>query len=75
VSASFEPGDARLSDNPDDGQVRGHIVSIIYMGDHYRYIVRSSSERDYYVNDEWLWNIGDYVSVVIPEDKIMYRLL
>ncbi len=28
---------------------------------------------DYYVNDEWLWNIGDYVSVIVPEEKIHYK--
>lgn len=74
VDAYFNPADADLSDDPEAGTVQGHIVSIIYKGDHYSYIVRSKNEVDYYVNDEYLWNIGDYVSVVIPEDKIVYHV-
>lgn len=75
VDVFFESEDAQLSDDQNAGQVKGHIISIIYIGDHYNYIVRSKNEIDYYVDDAWLWNIGDYVSVVIPEDKISYQLL
>lgn len=71
--ASYLAKDATLSDNPQEGAVRGRISSIIYKGDHYSYIVRSESHHDYYVNDEYLWNNGDFVSVVIPEDKIQYK--
>lgn len=74
VDAYFNPADALLSDDPDAGEIQGNIISIIYKGDHYSYIVRSRNEVDYYVNDEYLWNIGDYVSVVIPMDKIEYCL-
>ncbi len=70
---SFDSQDARLSDDPDAGLVKGRIVSIIYKGDHYSYTVRSRNDMDYYVNDEWLWNIGDYVSVIVPEEKIHYK--
>ena len=70
---SFDSQDARLSDDPDTGLVQGRIVSIIYKGDHYSYTVRSRNDMDYYVNDEWLWNIGDYVSVIVPEEKIHYK--
>lgn len=72
LTASYLAKNARLSDNPDEGAVRGRISSIIYKGDHYSYIVRSQNHNDYYVNDEYLWNNGDYVSVVIPEEKIQY---
>lgn len=75
LTASYLAKDARLSDNPEEGAVKGKISSIIYKGDHYSYIVRSSNHHDYYVNDEYLWNNGDYVSVVIPEDKIQYQFL
>lgn len=74
IEISFESKDAGLSDDPEEGLVQGKIVSIIYKGDHYSYTVRSENDLDYYVNDEWLWNIGDYVSVVVPEEKIQYRL-
>lgn len=72
VEISFSSRDASLSDDAEEGMVQGTIVSIIYKGDHYSYTVRSKNDMDYYVNDEWLWNIGDFVSVVIPEAKIRY---
>ena len=73
VEISFSSKDASLSDDPEEGIVQGKIASIIYKGDHYSYTVRSKNDIDYYVNDEWLWNIGDYVSVVVPEEKIQYK--
>lgn len=75
LEASFSPGDASLSDDPSKGFIQGNIISIIYKGDHYKYKVRSRNDVDYYVDDEWLWNMGDYVSVVVPEDKIQYRVM
>ena len=53
----------------------GNIISFIYVGDHYRYTVRSKSEEDYIVDDEDLWNQDDYVSVNIPKNKMSYRLV
>ena len=74
LEASFLPGDASLSDDPAQGLIQGNIISIIYKGDHYKYKVRSKNDVDYYVDDEWLWNMGDFVSVVVPEEKINYRV-
>ncbi len=75
VEATFIPADAELSDNAELGIVTGNIISFIYVDDHYRYTVRSKSEEDYIVNDEDLWNQGDYVSIIIPENKFSYRIL
>ncbi len=75
IEATFVPADAELSDNAEVGIVTGNIISFIYVDDHYRYTVRSKSEEDYIVNDEDLWNQGDYVSIMIPEDKFAYRIL
>ena len=75
IEATFIPADAELSDNAELGIVTGNIISFIYVDDHYRYTVRSKSEEDYIVNDEDLWNQGDYVSIMIPKDKFSYRLL
>ncbi|MBO6215301.1 MAG: ABC transporter ATP-binding protein [Lachnospiraceae bacterium] len=74
VDVSFDAADADLSDDPAEGIVRGHIASIIYKGDHYSYTVRSENDWDYYANDDWLWNIGDYVSVIVPPEKIRFEL-
>ena len=75
VMASFLPADANLSDDPAEGFVEGNIISIIYKGDHYKYKIRSKNDVDYYVDDEWLWNMGDYVSVVVPDEKITYEVI
>lgn len=75
VQLFFEPSDAALSDDPEEGLVQGNIISIIYKGDHYKYKVRSKNDVDYYVDDEWLWNMGDYVSVIVPEEKRQYQLV
>ncbi|MCR5640876.1 MAG: ABC transporter ATP-binding protein [Lachnospiraceae bacterium] len=75
VSIAFDSSDADLSDEPNTGIVNGYIASIIYKGDHYSYTVRSENDWDYYVNDDDLWNVGDYVSVIVPADKIMYQVI
>ena len=75
VEASFTPDSAEISDDAEAGIVTGNIISFIYVGDHYRYTVRSKSEEDYIVDDEDLWNQDDYLSVNIPKDKMSYRLV
>ena len=51
------------------------ILFLLYIGDHYKYKIRSKNDVDYYVDDEWLWNMGDYVSVVVPDEKITYEVI
>ena len=48
----------------------GNIISLIYKGDHYHYIVRTKNEEDIHTHDEFLWNEEDYVSVSIPKESI-----
>ena len=64
-----------LSDDAKEGVVTGNIISFLYVDDHYTYTVRSESEEDYVVDDEDLWNQGDYVSVIVPKDKVEYTLV
>lgn len=75
VECSFMPEIADLSDDADEGFVVGNIISFIYIDDHYRYIVRSDSEEDYIADDYDLWNQGDRVSVIVPEEKYTFRLI
>lgn len=52
------------------------ILYLLYIkADHYKYKIRSKNDVDYYVDDEWLWNMGDYVSVVVPDEKITYEVI
>ncbi len=75
IEAYIAPTDMKLSDDAEEGLVAGNIVSFIYVDDHYTYTVRSKSEEDYVVYDADLWNQEDYVSLVIPEDKVAFRLV
>lgn len=76
IVGSFVPEDADLSDDAEAGVVAGNIVSFIYIDNAYRYVVRSEvNEEDYLVCDEYLWNQGDRVSVLIPEDKWSFEIV
>ncbi len=67
--------DIAISDDKDAGGTTGHIISIIYKGDHYRLIVRTDeSEEDFVFATDDLWNENDFVSVVIPKEKIKLSL-
>ena len=77
VEVTVEVGldDITISDNENAGGTTGHIISIIYKGDHYRLIVRTDeSEEDFVFSTDDLWNENDYVSVIIPKDKIKLTL-
>ncbi len=63
-----------MSDDIEVGSTDGHIVSLIYKGDHYHYIIRTKSEEDIHLHDPYLWNEEDHVSIVIPKDAIELSL-
>ena len=63
-----------MSDDPEAGGARGNIISLIYKSEYYRYIVRTENEEDYVLACEDLWNENDYVSLIIPKDKIKLTL-
>ncbi len=66
--------DITMSDNLDEGGAHGHIISLIYKSEYYRYIVRTENEEDYVLACEDLWNENDLVSLIIPKDKIKLTL-
>jgi len=76
VEVNVEVGlhDITMSDNPDDGGAQGHIISLIYKSEYYRYIVRTENEEDYVLACEDLWNENDFVSLIIPKEKIRLTL-
>ncbi len=63
-----------MSDDENAGGTCGHIISLIYKGDHYKYIVRTESENDFVVDDEYLWNENDYVSIIVKKEYIKLKL-
>ena len=76
VEVNVEVGlhDITMSDNLDEGGAQGHIISLIYKSEYYRYIVRTENEEDYVLACEDLWNENDLVSLIIPKDKIRLTL-
>ena len=67
--------DITMTDDADAGGARGNIISMIYKGDHYRYIVRTEeNEEDYVFSCPDLWNTGDLVGIIIAPEKIKMTL-
>jgi spermidine/putrescine transport system ATP-binding protein len=75
VEVYIAPSDIKLSDDAEEGLITGNIVSFIYVDDHYMYTVRTKSEEDYVVHDVDLWNQEDFVSLIIPEEKVKFRVV
>ncbi len=77
VDVNVEVGlkDIEISDEQEIGGAMGNIVSIIYKGDHYQLIVRTEeNEEDFVLDTEYTWNENDYVSIIIPKEKIKLSL-
>ncbi|MDE7300926.1 MAG: ABC transporter ATP-binding protein, partial [Clostridia bacterium] len=75
VDVEVDTHDIEMSDDKAAGGAVGTIISMIYKGDHYRYIVRTEeNEEDYVLSCPDLWNTDDTVSLIIPKDKIKITL-
>jgi spermidine/putrescine transport system ATP-binding protein len=74
VIVAVKPTDITMSDDEDAGVINGKIINLIYKGDHYSYVVRTDIDEDFIVSDEYLWNMDDRVSLIIPEDKVTFTL-
>ena len=74
VIASFGLEDVEMSDEEDNGPVHGVIVNSIYVGDHYRYLVRTEDEEDFIIVTSYTWNENDVVWLSVPKDKIKLTL-
>ena len=74
VNVEVDLKDIAMSDNLDEGGAQGHIISMIYKSEYYRYIVRTENEEDYVLACEDTWNENDLVSLIIPKDKIRMTL-
>lgn len=75
VNVEVDTHDIVMTDDAEAGGARGNIISMIYKGDHYRYIVRTEeNEEDYVLSCSDMWNTGDLVGVIIPKEKIKLSL-
>ena len=74
ILVSIQPGDIEMTDEQDKGMIQGTISNLIYKGDHYCYVIHTELEQDFVVDDEYLWNMGDRVSLLMPVDKMSFAL-
>ena len=74
VLVTISPTAIEMSDNENEGEMTGHIINLIYKGDHYSYVVRTEEEVDFIVDDEDLWNMDDHVSLKFFKDQISFAV-
>ena len=72
VLVAIKPDDIEMTDDQEAGLVQGWISNLVYKGDHYSYVIHTDLEQDFVVNDEYLWNMGDHVGLLMPEDKMNF---
>ena len=58
----------------DDCQCVGEIVDLVYIGDHYRLLVRTDDEEDFVLNTPYSYNIHDKVGIRVKSGDIRLRL-
>ena len=74
VIAEVDLDKVELSDDLSIGNAKGTILSSVWIGDHYRYLVRTEEEEDYVVSSPYSWNENDIVSISIKKKDIRIRL-
>ena len=75
VDVEVDTHDVTMTDDINAGGAQGNIISMIYKGDHYRYIVRTDeNEEDYVFSCPDMWNTDDRVGIIIPKEKIKLSL-
>ncbi len=74
VRISIKPEDIEMSDDTEAGLTSGRIINLIYKGDHYSYVVRTEHGHDLIVDDEYLWNMGDAVGLIMPGEKMQFTV-
>ena len=74
IVAAIEPRDIEMTDNAEESLVQGEITSLIYKGDHYSYVISTDIGQDFIVDDEYLWNMGDWVGLILPPDKMKFSV-
>lgn len=55
-------------------QVIGEVVDSIYVGDHYRYIVRTENEEDFVFVSQYSYNLNDTIGLKVKSEDIKLRL-
>ena len=74
VIATIDFNKLEISDDKEAGQIKGHVISIIWIGDHYQVIVRTEKKKTLFLESPYLWNENDFVSVKVESEDISLKL-
>jgi spermidine/putrescine transport system ATP-binding protein len=74
ILVSIQPDDIEMTDDQNAGLIQGTISNLIYKGDHYSYIIHTELEQDFVVDDEYLWNMGDQIGLILPIEKMRFSV-
>ncbi|MFA6781041.1 MAG: ATP-binding cassette domain-containing protein [Bacilli bacterium] len=74
VVAEIQLSDIELSDDISQGQTTGMVISLLYVGDHYQYTVRTEDEEDFVVDTQYAFNENDVVSINVAPEHIQLRV-
>ena len=63
-----------MSDDLSSGETTGTIINLVWIGDHYQYIIRTDDDEDFVVNSQYSWNENDLVAIHVEPGDIHLRL-
>jgi len=71
VKITVDFDDVELMDDEEDGTIGATIISAIYKGSYWQYIVRTDDYYDFFVDNDYEWTLNDRVGIKIAPDKIV----
>lgn len=71
VKVTVDFDDVELTDDEQDGVIGATIISSIYKGSYWQYIVRTDDYYDFFVDNDYEWTLNDRVGIKIAPDKII----
>lgn len=71
VNISIDFDDVDLTDDEEDGVIGATVISSIYKGSYWQYIVRTDDYYDFFVDNDYEWSLNDRVGINVAADKII----
>ena len=69
VTATIRFEKVDLLDDAEEADLTGHVVFILYMGNHYHLTVKTETGENIWVDSNDIWDKGDYVGIkILPKD-------
>ena len=69
VTATIRFEKVELLDHEDEADTTGHVVFILYMGNHYHLTVKTECGENIWVDTNDIWDKGDFVGIkILPKD-------